>query len=104
MVPVRTIDECVREWNIDRIDLMKIDVEGYEPEVFAGAARTLADGKIKAVLCEFNAHWLARAGTSSREVYRGLLDKGFVDRSGIASEPGNSGLENRLLIWGPGDE
>ena len=99
VVPVRTLDDCVREWSIDRIDLMKIDVEGYEPEVFAGAARTLADGKIRAILCEFNAHWLARAGTSSREVYRGLLDQGFVDRSGIAGEPGNSGLENRLLIW-----
>jgi FkbM family methyltransferase len=98
LVPVRTLDECVHEWNIDRIDLMKIDVEGYEPEVFAGAARTLADGKIRAVLCEFNAHWLARAGTSSREVYRGLLKLGFVDRSGIAGEPGNSALENRLLI------
>ena len=103
VVPVRTLDECVREWNIDRIDLMKIDVEGYEPEVFAGAARTLADGKIKAVLCEFNVHWLARAGTTSREVYWGLLDQGFVDRSGIAGEPGNSALENRLLIWGSGN-
>jgi len=102
LVPVRTLDECVREWSIDRIDLMKIDVEGYEPEVFAGAARTLADGKIRAILCEFNAHWLACAGTSPREVYRWLLDQGFVDRSGIAGEPGNSGLENRLLIWGSG--
>ena len=102
-VPLRTLDECVHEWNIDRIDLMKIDVEGYEPEVFAGAARTLADGKIRAILCEFNAHWLARAGTSPREVYRGLLDRGFVDRSGVAGEPGDSGLENRLLIWGSGD-
>ncbi len=102
-VPIRTLDECVCEWNIDRIDLMKIDVEGYEPEVFAAAVRTLADGKIRAILCEFNAHWLARAGTSSQEVYRGLLDQGFVDRSGIAGEPGNSAVENRLLIWGSGD-
>lgn len=102
VVPVRTIDECVCEWAIDRIDLLKVDVEGYEPEVFAGAARTLAEGQVRAILCEFNSHWLTRAGTSSREVYRGLLDQGFVDRSGIAGEPGDSGLENRLLVWGPG--
>lgn len=88
---------------IDKIDLMKIAVEGYEPEVLAGAPRTLTDGKIKAVLCKFNAHWLARAGTSSREVYRGLLDKRSVDRSSIAGEPGNSAVVNRLLIWGSGD-
>jgi len=103
VVPVRTLDECIHEWKIDRIDLMKIDVEGYEPEVFAGAARALADGRVRAILCEFNAHWLARAGTSSGEVYRGLLNQGFVDRSGIAGEPGSSALEDRLLIWGPVD-
>lgn len=97
-VPVRTLDECVHEWGIDRIDLLKVDVEGYEPEVFAGAARTLAEGRVRAILCEFNAHWLARAGTTSREVYLGLLDHGFVDRSGLSGEPGESGLESRLLV------
>ena len=87
VVPVQTLDECVREWNIDRIDLMKIDVEGYEPEVFAGAARTLADGKIKAVLCEFNAHWLARAGTSPREMPRAWSGKPRSNVKGIDHAP-----------------
>ena len=99
MVPVRTLDECVGDWNIDRIDLMKIEVEGYEPEVFAGAARTFADGRVRAILCEFNVYWLARAATSAREVHSGLLDYGFIDRSGIAGEPGTSDFETRLFIF-----
>ncbi len=100
MVTLRTLDECMLEWAIDRIDLLKVDVEGYEPDVFAGAKRVLSEGRVRAILCEFNSHWLTRAGTSSREVYRGLLEQGFVDRSGVAGEPEESGLENRLLVWG----
>jgi FkbM family methyltransferase len=103
LVPVRTLDELVHEWGVDQIDLLKIDVEGYEPEVFAGAEQTLADGKVRAILCEFNAHWLAPAGTSSRAVYQGLLNRGFVDRSGLSGEPGDSRLESRLLVWGSED-
>jgi FkbM family methyltransferase len=100
LVPIRSLDECVREWSIDRIDLLKVDVEGYEPEVFAGAADTMASGGIRAILCEFNTYWLTRARTSPREVYRRLLAQGYVDGSGIAREPGDCCQENRLLLWG----
>jgi FkbM family methyltransferase len=103
-VPVRTLDGCVLDWAIDRIDLLKIFVEGYEPEVFAGATRTLVEGRLRAILCEFNPHWLSRAGTSSGQVYRDLLACGFVDKSGVAGEPGDSSVENRLLVFGrPGE-
>ena len=49
VVPIRTLDECVREWNIDRIDLLKVDVEGYEGEVFAGARQAIIEGRIRAI-------------------------------------------------------
>jgi hypothetical protein len=34
--------------------LLKIDVEGYEPEVLAGAERTLANPALQAVIMEMN--------------------------------------------------
>ena len=40
-VPVLTVDDFVRERAIDRIDLMKIDVEGMELKVMQGARNTL---------------------------------------------------------------
>jgi FkbM family methyltransferase len=97
-VPVRTLDECVREWGADRIDLLKIDVEGYEPAVFAGGERALAGGTVRAVLCEFNPHWLHKAGSSSRELYRTLTGFGFADAAGAAGEPAETGVENRLFV------
>ena len=83
LVPVRSLDECVHEWGIDRIDLMKIDVEGYEPEVFAGAVRTIAGGRYGRSCAS-----LTPTGRLARERARenssGSLEFGFVDRSGIS--------------------
>lgn len=58
-VPVRTLDSVMSEAGINAIDLLKIDVEGYEPNVLAGAASLIAAGAIRAILCEFNSHWLS---------------------------------------------
>ncbi len=40
--PTVTVDDFVREADLDRVDLIKMDVEGAEPWVLAGAADTLA--------------------------------------------------------------
>lgn len=37
LVRAVTIDEIIKEFNLDRIDLLKIDVEGSEKEIFGGA-------------------------------------------------------------------
>lgn len=46
-------DYCLRQ-GIDRIDLMKIDVQGLEPDVMRGAAGLLSRGQIGHVLVELN--------------------------------------------------
>ena len=65
-VPVRTLDACVREWNIDRIDLMKIDVEGAEPLVLSGAEAALTRGVVRHAMIEVNGPRLTKAGTDLR--------------------------------------
>jgi hypothetical protein len=41
-VPIETLDEVIGRLDWDRLDFIKIDVEGMELEVFSGAQRTLA--------------------------------------------------------------
>lgn len=40
-VQIDTVDRLVSEFGLDRLDLLKIDVEGFEPDVLAGARSTI---------------------------------------------------------------
>ena len=59
-VPVITLDNYCKEKNITQIDLVKIDTEGFEFEVFEGAKNTFAIIKPKFIQIEFNRHQLFR--------------------------------------------
>ncbi len=52
-VPVITIDDFVNEHTINRVDLIKIDVEGFEPDVLKGCTKTIERFKL-ACFVEFN--------------------------------------------------
>lgn len=52
-VDVRTIDDYCNEHDIAQIHLLKIDVEGHEQDVLAGAKRMFAEGRIDAATFEF---------------------------------------------------
>lgn len=51
-ITVKTLDSFLQEQDIQTIDLLKIDTEGYEIEVLKGALNSLKSGKIKLILCE----------------------------------------------------
>ena len=46
VVSVTTIDEFCKAHEVSRVDLLKIDVEGFELEVLKGGIETLNQGKI----------------------------------------------------------
>jgi FkbM family methyltransferase len=52
-VDVTTLDDYLARRGLDRIDLLKIDVEGHEMDVLNGAANALRDGKIRFLTFEF---------------------------------------------------
>lgn len=77
-VPTRTLDDCVREWAVECIDLMKIDVEGAEPLVLAGGANALARGVVRHAMIEINGPRLTEGGSGPRELAETLDRLGFV--------------------------
>jgi FkbM family methyltransferase len=77
LVPVVALDTFKQIVNIPHIDLIKMDVEGSEPDVLEGMVGLLKSGRVQRVLCEFNSSWLnANRMTVDRLAAR-FADLGF---------------------------
>jgi FkbM family methyltransferase len=78
-VPTDSLDHVVADLGHAgrRIGLLKIDAEGAEPQVLAGAFRVLKEMR-PVVLCEFNDYLLQAAGTSSDALLSRFAEWGYV--------------------------
>jgi FkbM family methyltransferase len=80
-VECTTIDDFLAREGIDRVDLLKIDVEGAEPEAFAGAAEALARAAIRRIVFEVSREPLVRMGHRVEDVVEPLRAAGYSIRS-----------------------
>jgi FkbM family methyltransferase len=76
-VKVTTIDEFCAEHNLEKIDLLKIDTQGFDLEVIKGADRTIGAGRVRHVLVELNFIDLYVRQCSPWEVQNVLSEAGF---------------------------
>lgn len=72
-VPVRSLDSYLAEHGLDRVDVIKIDVEGFDIAVLRGAAKTLAS-QGPALFVEYAPDSLRNCGFDPTE----LLDTVFA--------------------------
>lgn len=76
-VPALTLDGfCDRE-RIDRINFLKVDVEGFETSVFKGAEWLLRDHRVDYICFEISQQPLKGAGATSRQVFAELEKWGY---------------------------
>lgn len=95
--PSVSLDELLRRTKFPAPDVIKVDVEGFEADVFRGGMNCLSASCPPTVIFEF-ADWAeARSGGVVGEAQRFLLDVGFelrvLERNGRLS----SALESPLL-------
>ena len=79
-LPLRSLDSIAREMGIHKLDLVKIDVEGFEEGVLEGMSR-INDAMKPMIFMEFNAYTLAvHAKTSPYAVLERIRDRfgGFI--------------------------
>lgn len=66
-IKVRTLDqvflEIQHQYNVTKLDCIKIDAEGFELDVLKGASLVLTEIKPKAIILEWNLHHLFRGAT-----------------------------------------
>jgi FkbM family methyltransferase len=77
IVQIRKLDEWVKEQNVNHIDFVKIDVEGFEPMVLLGAAETIKLYKPDMYI-EITDDWFKRWGYSSTWVDEYLKSFGYT--------------------------
>jgi FkbM family methyltransferase len=75
-VEVTTLDEYVRKHRIERLDLMKVDVEGAELEILRGGSRVISTLRPMA-LCEIWDFVTHPWGHSARDVITQLETNGY---------------------------
>ena len=101
-VPCYRLDDCLAKWEVNSIDLMKMDVEGSEPRVLAGGSKALAAGVVKHMIVEVNGPRLADAGSSPLGLVAQLEGLGFLP----ATLRGHRAVPVSLESWdmNPGHE
>jgi FkbM family methyltransferase len=72
-VDIMRLDDYAEARNIPKIDYLKMDVEGYEKYVLAGASRLIQRGAIDIIHLEMN-HHNAIVGMSLFHLHRALMD------------------------------
>jgi FkbM family methyltransferase len=73
-----TLDDYAKAHAIDRVDFLKIDVEGFEYEVIKGAHRLLEERQIGSILFESNRPVLASLGKKAISVHELLASHSYV--------------------------
>lgn len=77
-VEVRRLDSHPALGHSADIDIMKVDVEGFEPNVLRGMHDHLQAGHVKYLMCEFNSGWLEPNGSSCEALLAMIKSMGFA--------------------------
>lgn len=76
-VEVCTLDELCERHHIHHIDIMKMDVQGMEKRVLAGAQKVLRESRRCTLFTEFWASGIERAGDSPASIFNLLRELEF---------------------------
>lgn len=76
-VPVTTFDSWAEGANLQKLDIVKIDVEGSEFDVLLGMERTLRSLRPRLVFIEIIEESLRRGGSSPAEVLKLMAEYGY---------------------------
>jgi FkbM family methyltransferase len=76
-VRLSSVDAFVDENKIRRIDLLKIDTQGYDLDVLEGANRTLSEGRVGNVLVELNFVAMYEEQSNALDIFSMLRNHGF---------------------------
>ena len=96
-VPVTTLDSFAATRGIDRVNLLKIDVEGFEPEALRGARGLLSARAIDLILFEYSPRFYRQRGIDPRAPMAVLEEYGYRART-LRGDPVDGSVSTRDQI------
>ncbi len=98
------LDDYVASQRLQRLDFIKMDVEGAELLVLRGAEHVL-ETLHPAVYCEVATDWTERLGYHPDELFAFMESKGYqphvLGQHGVVSVEGYGGADDYLFLWRP---
>jgi len=102
-IPVVALDQFEPLENVPRTRLVKMDVEGYEPDVLDGMENLIKAGRVENIICEFNSGWLHRNSTTPKQLLERFMDLGYRIRMQTRLQENLKGHHGELFnlqdIW-----
>ena len=99
-VPSCTLDEFCHCEKIEKINFLKVDVEGFERSVFRGAAELLRERRVDCVCFEISQEPLRGASATSRSIFETLETFGYLAyRFDDANDSFHGPLQDTTEYW-----
>lgn len=76
-VKISTVDAFIAQAEIEQVNLIKIDTEGFDLNVLKGASKTLSEGRVDFIVCEIDFLYESSKG-NFEEINRFLQGKGYL--------------------------
>lgn len=76
-INVKTVDDILSSRKINQVNMLKIDVEGFEYDVLLGCKKSFEDKKIEKIICEIHLGYLSEKGIDENLIYSLLEKNGF---------------------------
>lgn len=95
-VPMKRLSDIVALFNISTIDLLKMDIEGFEFQAVLGDKELFRSNIIKNFALELHPAVIEQHGNNSHEVISFLNDCGFVE---VDSDEGDSRNVDRTILF-----
>ena len=77
-VPVVALDPYCRTYGIDRVDILKMDIEGGEANALDGMRQGIREGKYRRVFLELHPAQLRMIGRNPQEILAAFLEHGYA--------------------------
>jgi FkbM family methyltransferase len=77
-ISILRFDQACAEIGLSHVDLIKIDVQGFEPYVFAGMGSCLCDFGVRTILMEYWPCGIREAGGAPATMLESITAKGFT--------------------------